>query len=204
VPHLVRSDVEAGGAARRLPHVAVEERESSPPLVGFFIVVACAATLHEQGTSIEDAADAAVALEPFAGRLSSALFGAGLLGAALLAASILPLSTAYSVGEAFGTETALDSPVREARVFYGTFAGVVALAAVIVLIPRAPLVSILYLSQALNAILLLPLLVFMYGIARDRDLMGDHRMKGAGAIAALATLAVLAVCVGTLAVASLL
>jgi Mn2+/Fe2+ NRAMP family transporter len=54
------------------------------------------------------------------------LFSAGLLGAALLAASVLPLATAYSVGEAL--ETALDDRIRDAPVFYGTFAFVVATA----------------------------------------------------------------------------
>ena len=77
-------------------------------VIGLFIVVACAETLYANGRSIDGAADAAVALEPLASRLASWLFGAGLLGAALLAASILPLSTAYSVSEAFGFEAALD------------------------------------------------------------------------------------------------
>ena len=71
-------------------------------VIGVFIVVACAATLHAQRPDIDDAADAARALEPLAGGLASTLFAAGLLGAALLAASILPLSTAYSVSEALG------------------------------------------------------------------------------------------------------
>ena len=64
-------------------------------VIGLFIVVACAATLHAQGRGIADASDAAAALKPFAGNLASALFAVGLLGAALLAASVVPLSTAY-------------------------------------------------------------------------------------------------------------
>src|SRR5213078_778123 len=91
-------------------------------VIGLFVVIACAATLHVQGVSIDDAADAARALKPLAGSLASVLFGAGLLGAALLAASILPLSTAYSVAEAFGSESELDDPIGEARLFYGTYA----------------------------------------------------------------------------------
>ena len=72
--------------------------------IGAFVVIACAGTLHATGRPIDDARDAAVALEPLAGNLASTLFGAGLLGAALLAAAVLPLSTAYSVSEAFGQE----------------------------------------------------------------------------------------------------
>jgi NRAMP (natural resistance-associated macrophage protein)-like metal ion transporter len=173
-------------------------------VIGAFVVVACAATLHSQGRSINDAADAAVALEPLAGSLASTLFGAGLLGAALLAASILPLSTAYSVGEAFGYESALDDKVRDAPLFYGAYAAVVVIAVAIVLVPGAPLVPILYLTQALNALLLLPLLFFIHGISRDPDLMGDHANGPLGAIASLVTIALLTLCVVALAVATVI
>jgi Mn2+/Fe2+ NRAMP family transporter len=139
------------------------------------VVVACAATLHVSGSSIDDAGDAVAALEPLAGSLAGVLFGAGLLGAALLAASILPLSTAYSIGEALGYEAGLDDSFAEARAFHVAYGAIVALAAAIVLLPGAPLVPILYLSQALNAVLLAPLLVFMGRMGRDPELMGRHR-----------------------------
>ena len=124
-----------------------------------------AATLHAEGRSITDAADAAVALRPLAGDLASTLFAVGLLGAAVLAAAVLPLSTAYSVSEVLGHEAALEDSLAEAPWFYGTYAPVMAVAVAIVLVPGAPLISILYLSQVLNAVLLLPLLVLVHGIA---------------------------------------
>jgi Mn2+/Fe2+ NRAMP family transporter len=142
-------------------------------LIGFFVVVACAATLHAAGHQISDAGDAAVALQPLAGDLASLLFGAGLVGAALLAASILPLSTAYSVSEALGYEAALDDSPREAPVFYSTYAVVTAVAVGLVLMPGVNLVAVLLLTQVLNAILLVPLLVFMRAIGADRDVMGE-------------------------------
>src|SRR5215471_19105318 len=58
-------------------------------VVAFFIIVACAYTLHSRGVAIKDAADAARSLEPLAGRYASALFGAGLLNASLFSAAIL-------------------------------------------------------------------------------------------------------------------
>lgn len=173
-------------------------------VIGFFVVVTCADTLHQQGTSISDAGDAASALEPLAGRFALVLFGAGLLGASVLAASILPLATAYSVSEVFGQEAALDDPIREAPVFYGTFAVVITVASAIVLIPGAPLVPILYLSQALNAILLLPILVFVVGITRDRTLMGEHASGRVVTVLAVLAIVLLALCVGALAVLSVL
>jgi Mn2+/Fe2+ NRAMP family transporter len=143
-------------------------------VIGFFVVVACAATLHASGRSVEDARDAAVALEPLAGAWAARLFGAGLLGAALLAVAIVPLSTAYSVAETFGTESRLDDKFRQARIFYGTYLGTMAIAAIIVLIPSVPLVPVLYLSQALNAILLVPLLVVLNRLSGDKRLMGQY------------------------------
>jgi Mn2+/Fe2+ NRAMP family transporter len=171
-------------------------------VIGFFIVIAAAATLHAHARSIHDASDAAVALEPLAGNLAATLFGAGLVGAALLAASILPLSTAYSVSEALGYESALDDRLSEAPVFYATYGIVVIVAVAIVLVPGAPLIPILFLSQALNAVLLLPLLGLVYGIVRDPLLMGEQRIGHAGAIAALGTILLLAICVVSLAVLS--
>jgi Mn2+/Fe2+ NRAMP family transporter len=166
-------------------------------VIGFFVVVACAA-LPVQGITINDAADAAGALKPLAGNLAGSLFAVGLIGAALLAAAILPLSTAYSVCEYFGSEAALDDQVTDAKPFYITYAVVTGLAAMIVLVPGAPLIPILVLSQVLNAVLLLPLLVFMYGISRDRDLMGRYTASRPAAVLYLATIACIAMCVGAL------
>jgi Mn2+/Fe2+ NRAMP family transporter len=169
-------------------------------VIGAFVVLACAATLHVTGTSIDDAGDAAAALEPLAGGSASLLFGAGLLGAALLAASILPLSTAYSVGEALGFEAGLDDAFGEARTFYCTYGAIVAIAAAVVLIPGAPLVPILFLTQALNAVLLPPLLILMARMARDPELMGRQRSGRVAAVAYAVAIAVVVVCVGALVV----
>jgi Mn2+/Fe2+ NRAMP family transporter len=164
-------------------------------VIGFFVVVACAATLHRDGRAITDAADAAVALQPLAGDAAATLFAVGLIGAALLAASVLPLSTAYSVCEYAGFEAALDDPYREAKTFYLTFGSVTVSGAVAVLVPHAPLVTILVATQVLNAVLLIPLLVLMIGIGRDTNLMGEFRISGAGRIAYSATAAVVIACV---------
>jgi Mn2+/Fe2+ NRAMP family transporter len=172
--------------------------------IGLCVAITCAETLHPVGRSIDDPADAAAALEPFAGSLAVTLFGTGLLCAGLLAASILPLSTAYSVSETFGHESALNDRVREAPLFYGTYAAVVLVAVGAVLVPTIPLVDILFLTQALNAILLLPLLPLLYGISHDADLMGEHATGRREAFVTLAAIGVVALAVGTLAVVSLL
>jgi Mn2+/Fe2+ NRAMP family transporter len=169
-------------------------------VIGLFIVIACAATLHAHGIQVKDASDAARALEPIAGHLASTVFGFGFVGAALLAAAIVPLSTAYSVAEAFDAPCDVNDSVKEAPLFYGSFVAMVVLAAALVLIPGAPLVPILFLSQALNAVLLLVLLPLMRRLARDPAVMGSHVMGGAGRLLTGVALALVAVSVGALAV----
>lgn len=169
-------------------------------IIGVFIVIACAATLHESGRHINDAQDAAVALKPLAGSAAQTLFGLGLVGAALLAAAVVPLSTAYSVAEAFEQKADLNDSVRQAPLFYAAYGGSVLLAIVFVLIPGAPLIQILFLSQALNAVLLLAILPFLRALARDRELMGVHRLGRFDSIATAAVIALVAVSVAALAV----
>ena len=77
--------------------------------------------------------------------------------------------------EALEVRGDVDDTFKEAPVFYATSSCDGRCAAAIVLIPGAPLIPILFLSQALNAILLLVLLPFMRRLARDRG--GDGRAR---------------------------
>lgn len=173
-------------------------------VIGVFVVVACAATLHVQGRHIHDASDAAVALQPLAGSAARTLFGLGLVGAALLAAAVVPLSTAYSVAEAFEQRADLNDSLREAPMFYGAYGASVVLAVALVLVPGAPLVPILFLTQALNAVLLLAILPFLRALARDPAVMGEHRLGRADTWATAAVIGLVAVSVVALGVLSLL
>jgi len=172
-------------------------------VIGFFVVISCAATLHAQGISITDASDAAVALEPLAGRIATELFAFGLIGAALLAASILPLSTAYSVSDIAGRPAGLDDSFRDAPLFYAGFGTVTVIGAGLVLIPGISLVPILVGTQVINAVLLLPLLAYMSGIARDRKLMGDYAAGRVVSSTYLVVIALITICIVALGVLSL-
>src|SRR5512137_1187248 len=77
-------------------------------IVAFFIILLCAVSLFQHGVKIQTAKDAALALQPLAGKYCAGLFAVGLLNASLFSASILPLSTAYTICEAFGWESGLD------------------------------------------------------------------------------------------------
>ena len=172
-------------------------------IIGFFVVIACAATLHPAGIGIEDGGDAARALEPLAGSSASLLFGLGLLAAALLAAAIVPLSTAYSVCEAAGHPAGLDQRPSEAPLFYGSFLVAMAVAAGIVLVPAVPLVPVLYLTQVLNAVLLLAILPFMVRLGRDPGVLGAQRLRRGGVVVCLALIAAVALACAVLLALSL-
>ncbi len=142
-------------------------------IVSAFIVICTAATLYIAKTPVETAEQAALALAPLAGEGARYLFSIGLLGASILAASVLPLSTTYAICEAFGWERGLDHPAREAPVFYGLYVVMIVIGVLVVLIPGVPLFGLMWLSQALNAILLPILLVLVLRLINNRRVMGD-------------------------------
>ena len=142
--------------------------------IAFFIVVACAATLWANGIqNIDDAAQAALALEPLAGAAAAYLFAIGLLAASFLGLGVVPLTSAYTACEAFGWETGVDWRWRDAPAFYSLLAFFVVFAALFVLIPGLPLIEVMFLAQVLNALLLPIILVFVMLLSSDRRIMGD-------------------------------
>lgn len=143
-------------------------------LVAFFVVVACAETIFRNGLSIETAKDAALALAPLAGKWASLLFAFGLLNASIFAATILPLSTCYSICEGMGWESGLDRTFKEAPSFYSIYTGMIVLGAGLILIPGAPLISIMYWSQVANGILLPFVLLLILWLINDRRIMGEY------------------------------
>jgi len=143
-------------------------------IVALSIIVACGATLFAAGTHITDAKDAALGLAPLVGDYASWLFAFGLANASLFSASILPLATAYCVCEGMGWESGIDKDFRTAPHFFWLYTGLIVIGAMLVLVPNAPLILIMYLSQVANGILLPFVLVFMLKLINDRELMGDY------------------------------
>ena len=143
-------------------------------LIVFFIVVSTAATLHVRGEHVDSAAQAARALRPFAGAYAELLFAVGLFGASMLAAGVVPLATAYSITEAFGFEKGVSSSFREAPIFLGIFTFLVALGALIAMMPGLPIISVLLLTQVINGVLLPVILFAILRLASDRELMGSY------------------------------
>jgi Mn2+/Fe2+ NRAMP family transporter len=143
-------------------------------VVVFFIIVACAATLHPAGIKIETAADAALALEPLAGQYCSWLFAFGLFNASIFAATVLPLAVAYYICEGLGWEAGVNKTFKEAPQFYVLFTATILIGMGVVLIPGFPLFEMMVLSQVVNGVVLPAILVFMILIINRKDIMGDY------------------------------
>jgi Mn2+/Fe2+ NRAMP family transporter len=143
-------------------------------VVACFIMVACAATIYKNGLDIESAKDAALALGPLAGKYAQVLFALGLLNASLFSAAILPLSTSYSVCEAFGWENSISRSWKEAPVFFAIYTTLIILGAGIILLPIQSLIRAMMISQTFNGLLLPVILITMLVLINDRRLMGSH------------------------------
>lgn len=172
-------------------------------IIGIAIAVTCAAVLYPAGVEVNDARDAALALEPLAGRYAAVLFGAGLLGAALLAAVIVPLATAYSVSEGVGRRSSLDDAASLDRFFYGVFVVLVVAGALLVSIPGVPLIPLIVVSQVVNAILLPPQMLLLLRLNRDSDLVGQHPISTTSLVAGTVCVALVVASLVALAASSI-
>jgi Mn2+/Fe2+ NRAMP family transporter len=146
-------------------------------VVAFFIMIACASTLHQNNIQINEAKDAALALGPLAGELASQVFAFGLFVASVFSATILPLATAFYICEAFGFEAGIDKKWDEAKEFYILYTGILIISAIIILIPNAPLIKISVWSQVINGILLPVVLISMILLINNKKIMGVHVNK---------------------------
>ena len=173
--YLQSSIVEKGVTREEYKHLRLDVVSGCviAPLVGFFIIVACAATLFQAGVQVESAQDAALALEPLAGKRATWLFAFGLFNASIFAASILPLSTAYSICEGMGWDAGVDKRFEEAPQFFWLYAIMIIFGAGATLIPGFPLLGVMYFSQVGNGILLPVILILMVSLISKKDLMGD-------------------------------
>ncbi|TMB81841.1 MAG: divalent metal cation transporter, partial [Chloroflexi bacterium] len=144
-------------------------------VIALFIVVVTAVTLFPRGIHVVQSAEqAALALAPVAGNFAKGLFAFGLFGASVLAATVMPLTTSYAVCESFGWESGISRKFSEAPVFMGLYTALIAIGAIVVLVPGLPLIGVILISQNLNGILLPIVLVFMLRLVNKPRLMGAH------------------------------
>jgi NRAMP (natural resistance-associated macrophage protein)-like metal ion transporter len=156
--------------------------ERADTVIGAFVVVIGAAALMSVtafafgGTPyaghFEDAGVVARELGHVLGHTAGVFFAIVLLNASLIGAAAVTLSTSYAFGDVFGATHSLNRGPLDAKLFYGTFALMVAAAAGIVLIPGAPLGLITTSVQALAGVLLPSATVFLLLLCNDRQVLG--------------------------------
>jgi NRAMP (natural resistance-associated macrophage protein)-like metal ion transporter len=147
-------------------------------LIGFFIMLTAAATLHSHGVhDINSAAQAAQALRPVAGSLAFFLFVVGILGAGLLAVPVLAGSASYALAEAFGWKRGLERRPGAAPAFYGTIAFATLLGCAMPLLHVNAMKALVW-AAVLNGVVAVPVLVAMMTAAQRVDLMGEFVVKG--------------------------
>ncbi len=149
-------------------------------VVAAFIIIATAAAFyyHKPPITIEDAAQTAEALVPLlphgSGEMAKRLFAIGLFDAGFLGAICISLSSSWAIGEVFGWAHSLNKSVRDAPWFYLAYLLTLGTAGSVVLIPRAPLVTITMFVQVVAVTLLPAALVFLLLLLNDKALMGEH------------------------------
>jgi Mn2+/Fe2+ NRAMP family transporter len=114
----------------------------------------------------------------------------GILNAGIFTAAVLPLSTSYIVCEAFGFEAAIDRKFEEAPVFFTLFAAGLLIGAIVVLVPRVPLLNMVLFAQILQGILLPAELVLMLIVINRKHIMGEHTNSPFGNAIAWSTAAI--------------
>ncbi len=173
-------------------------------IIALFIIVACGATLFAAGIKIESARDAAISLAPIAGKYASVLFAVGLANASLFSASILPLATAYYICEGMGWEAGVNKTFKDAPQFMWLYTILIAIGALIVLFPNAPLIPIMWISQVINGMMLPFVLIFMLLLINKRELMEDYTNSRSFNWIAWATVGVMIAMTGTFVVSMFL
>lgn len=142
-------------------------------IIGLFIVLTTAATLHAHGhTNIQTSSEAAEALRPIAGFLAFAIFAAGIVGTGMLSVPVLAGSAAFVVCGVFNKKDGLAKRPKEAPVFYGVVAGILALAIALNLIHIDP-IKALFWSAVINALAALPVMTLIMLLSSRRKIMHD-------------------------------
>jgi Mn2+ and Fe2+ transporters of the NRAMP family len=148
---------------------------TSAVVVASAITISTAFTLHTHGlTTIATADQAASALEPLAGSFAQLIFTIGIVGLGLLAVPVLAGSTGYAIAEAIGRPEGLSRHFREARGFYLIIAGSMVVGVSLDLLGLNPIRSLFY-AAILNGITAPPLIIVMWLLARNPEVLGDRR-----------------------------
>ena len=146
-------------------------------LIMFFIIATCAAVLFSNGiTNINTAADAALALKPFAGDFAFSLFAIGIVGVGLLAIPVLAGSASYAISETFNWKNGLYRKLNQATSFYGVIIVAMVLGIALNFIGLDPIKTLIY-SAVFNGIISPIILFLIVHISASEEIMGQFKNK---------------------------
>lgn len=161
---------------RWLPYARVDTLIGTAIMLAVAAAVMLASAWAFSGTALHgqfhDAGAIASGMSTAVSPAAGTLFALALLNASLLGAAAVTLSSSYAVGDYYGYRHSLHRDWRDARVFHRTYAGLIALAAVVVLVPGVPLGLITTGVQALAGVLLPSASVFLLLLCNDRAVLG--------------------------------
>ncbi|MHB8694188.1 MAG: NRAMP family divalent metal transporter, partial [Solirubrobacteraceae bacterium] len=131
--------------------------------------------LHGQ---FADAGAVATGLSHTLGSAAGSMFAIALLNASIIGAAAVTLASSYAFGDVFRRPHSLHHGVGKAKLFHGSYAGMVLVAASVVLIPGAPLGTITTAVQALAGVLLPSATVFLLLLCNDKAVLGPWANPG--------------------------
>lgn len=140
----------------------------------FFMIVATAATLFVNKIPITSGESAALAIQPFAGKLAGTLFALGILNAGFMGLIVVSLSTAYAFSEFFGISGSLDSNYKQSKSFYWIYISQILIATCIAMLPGVSLFKLAIITQTINAVALPLVFYYLIKLTSNVALMGKH------------------------------
>ncbi|MDD5369838.1 MAG: divalent metal cation transporter [Anaerolineaceae bacterium] len=139
----------------------------------FFMIVATAATLFAHKIPLISGEQAALAIQPFAGKLAGTLFAIGILDAGFMGLVIVSLCTAYAFAEFFGLSGSLDMSFQQSKTFYVLFIAQLVVATIVIMFPGLSLFKLAIITQIINAMSLPLVFYYLIKLTSDKKLMGE-------------------------------
>lgn len=160
-------------------------------VIAWFIVLTGAAVLFVHGWHVIDSPmQAALLLEPIAGRQAFLLFTIGIVGTGLLAIPVLAGSAAYACSEFFHAPEGLSKSWKQARVFYGVIAASVLIGVVGNFLGINQVRALIY-AAVCNGLAAPGVFAAVLLLGNDREIMREHRNGTVTQILGWCTVAIL-------------
>ncbi|RZD16792.1 MAG: divalent metal cation transporter [Candidatus Acididesulfobacter guangdongensis] len=165
--NLCKNDVKLAAADTLVGSIATQ-------LLMIAVIVMTAATLYTHHIIPSSAKAIGQSLIPLAGKYAGLLFAVGLYSSSVLAAFVVSMAFAWAAGETWGFKHSLNNKFKESKMFHFLYMALIIMAALIVLAPNIPLVTLMVDVEAFNGFVLPIVLVFLILLAGNKKILGEH------------------------------